>query len=154
MYVDGDNITINDLELKNCDFGNSLANLEYTGTVMELNGDNITIQNSRLSNGKNVLRSFSNDNVRIYNSMLSYAMNFLITTGSNKFIPVDGEVVKSFIENSGTVKDEKINVFLKAQAEGDNILNYFISASFTDKKAMKDSVMSLQNALNDLEELL
>ena len=28
MYVDGDNITINDLELKNCDFGNSLANLE------------------------------------------------------------------------------------------------------------------------------
>lgn len=150
MYVDGDNITINDLELKNCDFGNSLANLEYTGTVMELNGDNITIQNSRLSNGKNVLRSFSNDNVRIYNSMLSYAMNFLITTGSNKFIPVDGEVVKSFIENSGTVKDEKINVFLKAQAEGDNILNYFISASFTDKKAMKDSVMSLQNALNDI----
>ena len=149
MYVDGDNITINDLELKNCDFGNSLSNLEYTGTVMELNGDNILIKNSRLLNGKNVLRSFSNDNVTIYNSMLSYAMNFLISTGSNKFIPIDGELNKAFINSDGTKGDQKINVFLKKDAEGDKILNSFISAGFTDKELMRQSVIAMQEALNN-----
>lgn len=150
MYVDGDNITINDLELKNCDFGNSLSNLEYTGTVMELHGDNITIMNSRLLNGRNVLRSFSNDNVTIYNSMLSYAMNFLISTGSNKFIPVDGNLVKSYAKLDGTVVYEKTNIFLKREGEGDNILNSYIAASFTDKQKMRNTMVSMQNALNDL----
>lgn len=149
MYVDGNNITINDLELKNCDFGNSLHNLEFTGTVLEINGDNVTIQNARLSSGKNVLRSFSNDNVRIYNSMLSYAMNFLITTGSNEFIKANHDDVKAFINNDGTSINEKVNVFLAEKGEGDNILNAFISAGFTDKEVMKSALLSMQDGLND-----
>lgn len=148
MYVDGDNITINDLELKNCDFGNALSNLRYTGTVLEVNGDNVTIKNSRLLNGKNVLRSFSNDNLTIYNSMLSYAMNFLITTGSNEFIETDLESTHSWSTLDGSSVNEKVNVFLKNGALGDDVLNSYVSGSFTDKELMRKALLSVQDALN------
>lgn len=89
MYVDGSDILINDVNLKNCDFGNLMSNLDYVGTVLETNGNNITIKNSRLSNGKQVVRSFSSTNVSILNSMLSNARNFLLTIGSNDYIKAD-----------------------------------------------------------------
>lgn len=149
MYIDGDNIVINDLEVKNCDFGNSLSNLEFTGTVVEVNGDNVTIKNSRLSNGRNVLRSFSNENLTVYNSMLSYSMNFLITTGSNKFVPLNTNEAKDFLGVDGSKKTEKINVFLKEQAEGDSVLNNYVTANFTDKEMMRNSILAIQDALNN-----
>ena len=40
IYLDGDNITLNDVKAKNCDFGRLMLNLEYVGTVVETNGDN------------------------------------------------------------------------------------------------------------------
>lgn len=157
MYVDGDNITINDLELKNCDFGNSLSNLQYTGTVLEINGDNVVVKNSRLLNGKNILRSFSNDNVLIYNSMLSYAMNFLIQTGSNNFIPVDGNIEASFVDATGTTKITKVNVFLAsktidpaytAKSDGDVILEQYLTKGFEDKELMRKAILAMHNAIN------
>jgi len=82
MYVDGDDITINDVNLKNCDFGNMVSNLNTTGTVLETHGNNITIVNSRLSNGKNIVRSFSSMNTVIKNTLLSNSRNFLINGSS------------------------------------------------------------------------
>ena len=46
MYVDGDNIRVNDVNLKNCDFGDRMANLDTVGTVMEIYGDNVAVTNS------------------------------------------------------------------------------------------------------------
>ena len=55
MYVEGNDILINDVYVRNCDFGNRLANLDTVGTVLEVSGNNIKIMNARLANGKNVL---------------------------------------------------------------------------------------------------
>lgn len=105
MYVEGNDINIDDLVIKNCDFGNNLQNLNYTGTVMEVNGNNINITNSRLSNGKNVLRVMSSKNVNVTNCMLSYSQNFLLTGGSNKYIPVDDTTSKYFYDNDGEISN-------------------------------------------------
>ena len=148
MYVDGSNIKINDLVLKNCDFGNNLANLDYTGNVIEVHGNNITLQNSRFSNGKNVLRSFSSNNVLINNCMLSYSRNFLITTGSNEYISVDEINTQTFMDLDGKVKNESNNNYLSKGGLGDTILNSFINGSF-DKEKMNSSLKTIQRGLDE-----
>ena len=88
LYVDGDNLTVSDVHLKNCDFGTNFYNLEYTGTVLELNGNNILVKDSIVENGRNCIRSFSS-NSYITNCLLQNGMEFLIKTGSNNGVRVD-----------------------------------------------------------------
>ena len=90
LYVDGDNLSVSDIHLKNCDFGNNFYNLEYSGTVLELNGNNISVKDSIIENGRNVIRSFSS-NVNIDNCLLQNGMEFLVKTGSNKGVRVNLE---------------------------------------------------------------
>ncbi len=70
LYLDGDNITVNDLKVKNCDSQDNMYNYNYTGTVIDVNGDNCTIENSIVADGKNVVRAFSTDNLLIDNCIL------------------------------------------------------------------------------------
>ncbi len=151
MYLNSDNITLNDLNIKNCDFGNMLSNLDTTGTVVEVNGDNITIKNSRMSNGKTVLRSFSSNNLLIDNSMLSNSRNFLISTGSNEYVPLNETKEYEFINLDGSVTKSKINDFMTTEKEGDSLLNKYILANFDSKDAMKKSLLSMQKAFNNEE---
>lgn len=141
MYIEGNNISIDDLVIKNCDFGNNLQNLNYTGTVMEVNGDNINIKNSRLSNGKNVLRVMSSKNVNVINSMLSYSQNFLLTGGSNKYLPVDDTTSKYFYDNDGELSniDLKDALYFNDKSVnyndcgiGNDLLNKFLFGIYTD----------------------
>lgn len=88
VYVEGDNITLDDVHFKNCDFGNNFYNLEYSGTVLELAGKNITVKNSVIENGRNVIRSFSSQ-VSITNCLLQNGMEYLVKTGSNEGVKVD-----------------------------------------------------------------
>ena len=151
IYLDGDNITLNDVKAKNCDFGRLMVNLEYVGTVVETNGDNITIKNSELSNGKHVVRSFSSMNFRIENSILSNARNFLILTGSNEYISTkemtDEYEFISFEgqESKGTLSSHLGNLL----NNGDADLTAYLLGSFEDKATMRKSLMSIQNAFND-----
>lgn len=85
FYIDGDDITINDLKVQNCNDQASLYFLDYVGTVVEVDGDNVTIKDSRMSNGKNVLRSFSSQNLTVDNCSLQNARNFLFETGANEY---------------------------------------------------------------------
>lgn len=156
MYVEGNDITVNDLVLRNCDFGNNLANLDYTGTVIEVRGNNITLMNSRFSNGKNVLRSFSSKNLLIDNCMFSYSRNFLITTGSNEYIPVNEKTSKEYYNSDGTKQNYTIDKYLSVdennQGEGDKILNGFLFGGLdnsTDSDIIKESVSYLQQGLDD-----
>lgn len=149
MYVDGSDILINDVNLKNCDFGNLMSNLDYVGTVLETNGNNITIKNSRLSNGKQVVRSFSSTNVSIVNSMLSNARNFLLTIGSNDYIKADLLKEYEFTLLNGEKITSTINNYLKKSNAGDDTLNAFVIGSFTDKEKMRKAILDIQNALND-----
>ncbi len=128
FYVDGGNININDVHIKNCDFGSNFYNLEYTGTVLEVNGDNVNINNSILENGRNVIRSYSS-NLNINNCLLQNGMEFLIKAGSNKGerveldkrIYLDNNIsflVKDFLSLSSNVvsKDYKADSILTSAA--------------------------------------
>ena len=149
IFVDGNNITVNDLQAKNCDFGNILSNLDTVGNVLEADGNNILIKNSILSNGKNVIRSFSS-NVTIDNCMLQNARNFLITTGSNEFAPVDGSKSSDFY-NYGSSVNMSLDSYIKPKETdlGDSLLNSFLTGEFGDKEMMKKSILDINSALND-----
>ena len=89
FYVDGNNITVRDAYITNCDYSNILENNDYTGTVMEINGDNVHVVNSHLSSGKTVLRSFSNNNTIIENCLLEKGREFIAKVGSNEYEKID-----------------------------------------------------------------
>lgn len=146
LYVDGNDISVSDVNLKNCDFGNNLANLEYVGTVLETHGDNISIKDSRISCGKNVIRSFSSNNVIIENSLLSYSKNFLISVGSNEYIPVNDSTNYDFIDESGNKITSSLKDYLNRNASGDNLLNNYIKGIYSSNT--EESLLSLQNAMD------
>ena len=149
MYLDNNNITLNDLCMKNCDFGNMLSNLDTAGTVVEVNGDNIIIKNSRFSNGKTVLRSFSSNNLLIENSLLSNSRNFLISTGSNEYVKVNENQEFEFVNIDGTVINSNINNYLQTGLTGDSILNSYLTGGFNSSARMKSSLLSMQEAFNN-----
>ncbi|MBO7149957.1 MAG: Ig-like domain-containing protein [Clostridia bacterium] len=93
-----ENVTINNVELKGCtlqgkDGEQDLTDLDFMGTIVEVLGDNINIEYSRINNGRTVVRAFGdiNDsekvvNVNVKNSVLSCAREFIIRIGSNAFV--------------------------------------------------------------------
>ena len=162
MYVDGDGITVNDVNLKNCEFGDRLANLATVGTVLEIHGDNVTVKNSRLSNGKNVVRSFSSMNLTLSNNLLSNSQNFLLVTGSNEYVPVDLDTLASFSMIDGSVRAELIGDFISpapkdangkpTATNGDTVVNEFIFKYYPtteEQTKVRRAIISIQTALND-----
>ena len=152
MYVDGDNITVNDVLVKNCDFGDRVDNLDTVGTVVEVYGSNITLINSRFSSGKHVLRSFSSPNLVVKNCSLSYSRNFLFLTGANEYIPVDPDALKTFRTMDGSVTEQYIKDYLSPNGEstGDKILNEYLNDIPKEKRSsMKNVLLSIQDALSN-----
>ena len=126
-----------------------LSNLNTVGTVVETLGNNITIKNSRLSNGRNVLRSFSTMNCKLENSLLSNSRNFLLTIGSNEYIAIDDLEKHLFLDYEGNQYTENIETFFSANSIGDEILNTYLSGSFENSAMMKESLLSIQKAFNN-----
>ena len=67
--------------------------LDYTGTTVEVLGDNVNIRYSRLLNGRTVLRAFGDAedkekiiHLNVSNTVLSGAREFLLRIGSNCFV--------------------------------------------------------------------
>lgn len=99
-----DNVNLYDVTIKNCNDVDDLTKLNYAGTTVEMLGDNITINYSRLSNGRTVLRAFGDISdsakvchIDIKNSVLSNGRDFIIRMGSNLF-------------KDGTTKDGKLDL--------------------------------------------
>lgn len=78
-----DNVNVHDLVIKSCNNVSYLSNLEYVGTTVEVMGDNVSIDNSILQNGRTVLRTYSSNNINVSNSIIRFARNFLCKVGSN-----------------------------------------------------------------------
>lgn len=162
VYIHGNNITVNDVKIKNCDFGLIVDNLNYTGTVVEVNGNGNTIKNSVLSNGKNILRSFSSTDLTVDNCILSTSRNFLLSVGSNKYQKNDpaDTTQHTFTKLNSSKYIGTLSNYL--QSEGDKILNQFaVGVSGIDqimgdsaatpeysKDDMKTALHSLQSGLN------
>ena len=154
MYVDGDGITVNDVNVKNCDFGDRYANLDTVGNVMEIHGDDVVVKNSRLSNGRNVLRSFSSMNLTVKNCMLSFARNFLFVAGANEYVSVNPSEQKSVLHADGRVQNAKLGEFLSKGKDGDTMLCAFLTSAFqteTARAQMQAQLTSIQNALSATE---
>lgn len=149
MYIEGDGITLNDVNIKNCSGVDSLAFLNTTGTVVEACGKDITVKNSVLSNGRNVLRAFSTD-ITVKNCMLSYCSNFLFDAGSNEYLPIDTSAQHDFIALNGNTVAQSTQAFLSNYAGGDTALNTFIRGISTDnKESVKRTIRSISKALCD-----
>lgn len=156
MYVDGDGITVNDVNIKNCEFGDRLANLATVGTVMEISGRDVTVKNSRISNGKNVMRSFSSMNFMLSNCMVSHSQNFLLLTGSNEYVPVDADAYANFVTLDGKTQSAILESFLSKGGEGDAAINDFLTNFYgtaAERDKMKKTLRSIQDALNKANHL-
>ena len=117
---------------------------------MEVNGNNVTVKNSRLSNGKNVLRCFSTNNFRLENSLLSNSRNFLMEAGSNEYMSYDETTKYSFVSSTGENKNATIVEYLNSYGQdGDNDVTNYLMGSFDNKETMKNSLISIQNSLNN-----
>ena len=93
-----DGVTLNNIILKSCDLTAvdgkvDLTDLDYAGTTVEVLGDNVTIEYSRLMNGRTVLRVFGDDkdatkqiNVEVKNTILKASREFTARLGSNRLV--------------------------------------------------------------------
>ena len=92
-------VSLNNIELvgRNMDAdenGNyNLQNLHYAGTVVEVLGDDVTIEYSRVRNGRNVIRAFGDAEdaqktitFTVKNSVISNSRDFIMRVGSNAFV--------------------------------------------------------------------
>lgn len=149
LYVDGNNITINDLIIKNCDFGNNMVNLDTVGTTVEVaDCKNITIKNSRLSNGKNVLKTYDSENVLVDNCMLSYSRNFLLMTGSYLYKELNYDNMFNFICEDGASRLMSLSEYLSYKGLGDMALENYLYGNYNSKEMMIAAMKSLQSGLD------
>ncbi|MBQ8416874.1 MAG: hypothetical protein IJX13_08295 [Clostridia bacterium] len=156
MYVDGNNIKVNDINIRNCDVGNSFSNLETVGTVLEINGDNVTVSNSVLQYGRNIIRAYSSHNTRIENCLIENAMNFLVMLGSYEYADIDGSKTFTFPDPDQPGKSVRMTLddYLAVLRDdghpknGNDALNAFLEGSYTDAEQMRSILQALQDALN------
>ena len=92
-----ENVTLNNIVLKSCDLEAvegkvDLTDLEYAGTTVEILGDNVTIEYSRLMNGRTVLRVFGDEkdaekeiHLEVKNTVIKASREFNARIGSNRF---------------------------------------------------------------------
>lgn len=136
VYVERDNVTINDVKLSNADESDNLYQYTYTGSVLDVESKNVTISNSILSNGKVCLRAYDADNLLLENSILKKAGEFLLLAGSNQKEGYDtskrvqetmggNAIDKTFNEFFDDIDDssvgtanERLNAFISATVNG------------------------------------
>ena len=91
-------VTINNVTLKSGDLiadedgSTDLSQLNYAGTTVEVLGDNVTIEYSKILNGRTNLRIFGDEkdankqlHVEVKNTLIKTSREFLARIGSNKF---------------------------------------------------------------------
>ena len=115
-----ENVTVNNIELISRDMAvdengkYNLQGLHYAGTTVEVLGDKVSIEYSRIKNGRNVLRAFGdiNDNTKpinlvVKNSVLSEARDFIMRLGTNCFVNGTPENTTPYLP--GDDKTDKTN---------------------------------------------
>ena len=103
VLIDTDGVTISDTQIQNCDFGDNFENLRYTGTVLDIEASNVTVEDSVISNGRNTVRAYSAPNLTIENSLLENGYEYLIRVGSNNLAePGPGKSVTLDIPDSAS----------------------------------------------------
>ena len=138
-----DNVTLNNVILKSCDLTPTedgkvdLNELTYAGTTVEVLGDNVTIEYSRLMNGRTVLRVFGDEkdankeiNVLVKNTMIKGSRDFSARIGSNRFYS-STEASPNLPGDTGSDYNTKKNYNglsdAKKEAYDDKYINTFVT---------------------------
>ncbi len=129
IYIDDDNVIIDDVKLSNVDEVDNLYNLSYTGSIVDVKGKNATIRNSVLSNGKVCVRAYDSDNLLIDNCILKNSGEFTLLLGSDKKDSYDTSrrvqdygIDKSYSEFFDDLDESK-------QDTANGVLNAFLNAT-------------------------
>ena len=128
-----------------------MYNLYYTGTVIEVNGDNNTIKNSVMSHGKNVLRAFSTNNLLVKNCILHTGEEFLAKLGSNKINKVDTSKNISINYNDNNINDT-FNHFYDTTSENASKEGKIVSDTILSDVLMNDTSSLNMDILRTLGE--
>ena len=159
IYVSGDNVTINDLKVRNSNDIDNLYNLLFTGSVIDIQGLGVTLKNSIISHGRNVIRAYSSDQLHIDNCILRYGGQFLLALGANEYNKVDlNKEVKFDLGSGYSVNTTTKDFFTKEDANHYNPImdSYFEGGKVTDNKVInlyKDFFKETQNALDNAKAL-
>lgn len=154
LLLDGDNITLNDIKVRNANNVDNMYNLTFTGTVVEVQGDNVTVKNSIIENGRTCLRAFSTDNLLIDNCLLQNAAEFIVKLGSNRVNSTNHnkEVTVRYGSNTITADFEDFYNLSEdsTKVNADNVLtDLFWGAQNGGNTYTSTEVI---NALNDIQE--
>lgn len=153
LYIEGDNVTINDLKLRNIDDNINRANFAFIGSVIDVKGDNVTIKNSILSHGKNIVRAFDSNNLLIDNSILKTSGEFNLKVGSNEFVEVD-ETQKIDVSYNGKQSESDFKKFFNTRIDeatnlvNDAILTDFVKGEYADKNDSYQALSKMQTYLD------
>ena len=167
MYIDGDNVTINDLIIENTDTfnnttgedtsSNNMYNLEYTGTTIDVHASNVTIKNSELKNGRTALRVYSSPNFTLDNSLLSTAREFLMKIGNDEYNKINLEKNVNFA-GLNKVFNGKLGTFLTNHLDSSRpyyelTADELVSAIFNSESGISsndyEQLLKLQEGLDE-----
>ena len=135
LYVDGDDVVIDDLRLRNADFGNNYQNLFTAGTGIDVNGEDVTISNSVVSSARTLIRSYSSS-LTVDNCLLQNCLEFGIRTGANESNKVDYSKDVTYSDYKGVSKETTVSDYIAPL----NLLDHDLASQLQNGKA--DSVLT------------
>lgn len=171
FLVRNDNVTIDNVNLLGCSNdslideetgGIDLTRLNYAGTTLEISADNCTLANSRVSNGRNVVRIYGGEttngtpivenfddfdineeriHVRIESSILTGAREFILKIGSNrailppKYPSMDEYQQRAFFDGSGNA----YNAYNKNNHKNSEFYNKYVITDVTLKNSVLEN---------------
>ena len=156
FLVDSDDVIVNDVKLQNSNNIDNMYNLGFTGTVLEVQGKNVTIKNSVIQNGRTCIRAFSTDGLLIDNCLLQNAGEFIVKLGSNKVNSTDHSKTVNINYGGSTITsnfEEFFNGSSETSGTADNILTSIFSNSGTTSEEINTSLTALNDIQNSLDNL-
>ena len=156
MMLNGDGITVNDLRIQNIDDNSNKRNYAFIGTVIEVEGNDVTIKNSTIRLGKNLVRAFDTKNLLIKNCILTRSSEFNLKVGSNQILPYDNTKIIDVTIGGNKYSvpfDEFFDINSTSIASANIILEEFLGLNsqgiFASKEEMYEALRVLQDALNN-----
>lgn len=140
LYIDKDGVSVSDVYLSNTNNVSNFYDLSYTGSVVDVHGKNVTIENSVISNGKVAVRAFSADGLTISNSILKNSGEYNLMLGSdhtNAFNP-EAEVNVTYADGVSYTSTAQAYVTGTGKNDANARINTFISESVAGNANKKD----------------
>lgn len=150
IYIDNDNVTIDDVKIYNVDEVSNLYNLTYTGSIIDVKGKNVTISNSVIANGKVCIRGYDSNNLLIDNCILKNSGEFSLLLGSDQ---IDHYNTSRRVEEYGISKsfEEFFDDLSESDDTANGILNSFLDATMKGTLKEDDYQTKLELIQNYLD---